>query len=398
VCIEGRPLQLLHAYSAQQALMLVADHPELAVALIDVVMETADAGLRLVQHIRQLPGRQALRLILRTGQPGQALELSCVQQFDITDHWHKLDQSRTQVLVGLTAAIRSYRQFADMAAQREVLQRLNLQLQAALLAQRRATQAREQAERALIQTQNSVESEITRRTDDLMQAVRSLETFNQMVAHDLRGPLSSVSGLIQLVKRRLAEGELSQLPRWLDLITVHTDHLSHLVGSLLDLSRLARSTMKRQACALQPLAEEAVDMLRVGQPMDMRQVRVELGHLPEVVADPVLLRQVFLNLIGNGIKFSRGTAMPQVQVTARSEPDQILVSVSDNGVGFDSDLAPRLFQPFERLHGTEYVGTGIGLTAARHIVEMHGGRIWAESRVGQGATFRFVLPAATSDA
>ena len=172
VGVEGRKLQLSHAYTAREALALVEKHPELAVALVDVVMETSDAGLRLVQQIRQLPGRSALRLILRTGQPGYAPELETIQHYDINDYWSKLDQSRTKLLVGLTTAIRSFRQFADIQAQRDSLALLNQQLQAALLAESQAVQARVQAEQALVEMRESAESEIGRRTNELLDTVR----------------------------------------------------------------------------------------------------------------------------------------------------------------------------------------------------------------------------------
>jgi len=394
VRVEGRPLRLSHAHSARDALVLVEKHPDLAVALVDVVMEAPDAGLRLVQQIRQLPGRAALRLILRTGQPGYAPELETIQRYDINDYWSKLEQSRTKLLVGLTTAIRSFWQFASIEAQRDALAQLNQQLQAALQAQQDAVAARDQAEQALAQVRDSAEVEIDRRTQELLETVRALEAFNNTVAHDLRGPLSGVSGLTQLIKRRLESGDLAQIPRWLDQVCTQTERLGALVSGLLDLSRLARGAVRRELTALGTLAQEAVETVRISNPAAVQGVTFEIDPMPTLAIDPLLLRQVFVNLVGNAAKFCREMPAPMVKVAAEVQGQQVVVRIVDNGVGFDPQFAADLFQPFVRLHGKHYEGTGIGLPTVKRIVEMHGGRVWAESAPGLGATFRFSLPAA----
>ena len=371
---------------------MVARCPELAVAVVDVVMETPDAGLRLVQQIRQLPGRSALRLILRTGQPGYAPELETIQHYDINDYWSKLEQSRTKMLVGLTTAIRSFRQFADIEAQRDALARLNQQLQAAIQAEHEAVRARNEAEQALAAARDSAESEIGRRTNELLETVRSLETFNHMVAHDLRGPLSGVSGLTHLIKRRLESGDIGKIPRWLDLVSSQTERLSAMVGGMLDLSKLARSPVQRRACALDALTREALETVRITSPQAVQGISFEVEVMPTLVVDPVLMRQVLINLIGNAVKFCREVPAPAVKVSAQQEGQRVVVQVRDNGVGFDAEHTTGLFQPFVRLHGPSYEGTGIGLATVKRIVEMHGGQIWAESTPGLGATFRFSLP------
>ncbi|CAN5841580.1 hybrid sensor histidine kinase/response regulator [soil metagenome] len=391
--IEGRGLRLLHAYSAGEALSVVEKNPELAVALVDVVMETPDAGLRLVRKIRELPGRGALRLILRTGQPGYAPELETIQHFDINDYWSKLDQTRTKLLVGITTAIRSYCQFVDIETQRDALDQLNRQLEDAMRSERGAVAAREDAEAALALLRDSVESEISERTGELLDSVRMLESFNQMVAHDLRGPLSGVSGMMDLIKRKLDSGDMAQVPRWMDVVSSQTMRLSALVGGLLDLSRLARASMNWQPTPLDVLAWDAVESLRAGSPAAPAPlVDFEILALPTLHVDSLLLRQVFVNLIGNAAKFSRNAPVPRVQVSAETEEHRIVVSVADNGIGFDAARAAKLFQPFERLHGNAFEGTGIGLTIVKRIIEMHGGQVWAEAVPGQGATFRFSLP------
>jgi signal transduction histidine kinase len=401
--IEGRHLRISHAYSAREALTLVENHPELAVALVDVVMETPDAGLRLVQEIRDLPGRAALRLILRTGQPGYAPELETIQHFDINDYWSKLEQTRTKLLVGLTTAIRSYRQFVAVEAQRDALERLNEQLEAAMQAERGAVAARDEAERALSELRDSVENEIADRTRELLETVNLLESFNQMVAHDLRGPLSGVSGMMDLLKRQMDAGDLAQVPRGLELVSTNARRLSALVGRLLDLSRLSRTALHWQPASLEALAREAIETLRqsagagAGAATGPEGIEYRIGPMPTLSVDPLLLGQVFVNLLGNAAKFCREMPAPVVQVTAETVDGRVVVCIADNGVGFDPERAARLFQPFVRLHGKAYEGRGIGLTIVKRIVGMHGGDVWAESRVGHGAAFRFSLPLPATD-
>lgn len=391
VSVEGRKLKVAHAYSAQQALGYVDQHPDLAVALVDVVMESPDAGLRLVREIRQRPGRAALRLILRTGQPGYAPELETIQDFDINDYWSKLEQTRTKLLVGLTTAIRSYRQFVDIEAQRDELRWLNRQLEAAIQAERSAVAARDRAEQALAASRDSVESEIAARTGELLETVHSLESFNVTVAHDLRGPLAGVSGMMNMIQRRVASGDMEQVPRWVGLVCAQTERLSALVGGLLELSKLARATPNRQPTSLEALARHGIDAVRAGKPGPSPAMAFHVSPMPTVAVDPSLLRTVFVNLVDNAAKFSRDAPGPTVRVAADVGDRHVVVSVADNGVGFDVAAAERLFEPLVRLHDG-YDGVGLGLTTVKRIVAMHGGRIWAESAVGKGATFRFSLP------
>ncbi|HEY6354234.1 MAG TPA: HAMP domain-containing sensor histidine kinase, partial [Burkholderiaceae bacterium] len=148
----------------------------------------------------------------------------------------------------------------------------------------------------------------------------------------------------------------------------------------LDLTRLAREVTR----SLQPVAGAAE-----------RPPTVEISELPVVEADETLLRAAMTNLIGNAIKFSGGRPGGLVRISADNTQGTVTVSVADNGVGFDSAAAAALFQPFTRLHGERFVGTGIGLTVVRRIIERHGGKVWAVGQPGAGATFTFTLPAAT---
>ena len=140
------------------------------------------------------------------------------------------------------------------------------------------------------------------------------------------------------------------------------------------------------------LTREALETVRITSPQAVQGISFEVEVMPTLVVDPVLMRQVLINLIGNAVKFCREVPAPAVKVSAQQEGQRVVVQVRDNGVGFDVEHTNGLFQPFVRLHGPSYEGTGIGLATVKRIVEMHGGQIWAESAPGLGATFRFSLP------
>jgi signal transduction histidine kinase len=254
-------------------------------------------------------------------------------------------------------------------------------------AQRRAT-----AEAALRRVNESVEQCVEQRTRELSRAIGELESFNRMVSHDLRGPLHGLAGLSALMRKALDTGNTSELRRWLGMLEQQTHHLANLVTDLLDLARVAKGALKHRPIVLNTLVAEALQTLAMSLPAE-RLACVTVGALPELAGDPGLLRQVFVNLLSNAVKFTRDVPAPKVQVRAEHRQGEWILTVQDNGVGFDSRRGHELFKPFSRLHGSSFEGAGIGLTIAQRIVERHGGRIWAEATPGGGATFAFSLPA-----
>jgi signal transduction histidine kinase len=291
----------------------------------------------------------------------------------------------------LTAAIRAYAQLTDVMGQRDELARLHAELLEARGAERAEAERRLSAEAALRQTQASVEQCVAQRTLELSRAIVELEAFNQMVSHDLRGPLHGLANLSSLLQGDLEQGEAANTRRRLALIEKQTRHLAHLVEDLLTLSHVSRLALERAPAGLDALAREALQTLALGPAQD-RLDSVAIGPLPTLTVEAGLLRQVFVNLLSNALKFTRDTVAPRIEVLAEGGDTDWTVVVRDNGVGFDAARAPELFQPFRRLHGARFEGTGIGLTIVRRIVERHGGRIWADGRPGTGATFRFTLP------
>jgi len=394
VNIEGRALHFLHAHSAAAALALVANHDDIAVLLLDVVMETPDAGLWLVRQIREGLGRRGVRIVLRTGQPGYAPEIETLRSFDINDYRTKSELTRVRLYSSLTAAIRAYAQLSELTRQRDELAQLATALETAREAERAEAEGRLRAEIALRLARASVDTCVEQRTRELQRVVKELDTFNGMVSHDLRGPLHGLAGLSQMIDSELERADPAQIRHWLALMQQQTRHLAELVDELLTLARVSKDKLQRSPAALGEVVQQALQTLALGGSTE-RLATVTVGALPELACDPVLMRQVFVNLLSNALKFTRDAATPMIVVQAERLDGDWRLTVRDNGAGFDPQRAADLFHPFSRLHEARFEGSGIGLTIVQRIVERHGGRIWAEGRPGAGASFHFTLPAAS---
>jgi signal transduction histidine kinase len=251
------------------------------------------------------------------------------------------------------------------------------------------------AEAELTALNASLEQRVEQRTTDLRSMVDGLESFNRSVSHDLRGPLGGISGAARLAGEALQRGDDTLARRVLPLIADQAENSTRLVAALLSLAQVGDMALHVQAVDLRRLVTEVVDQIALEQgAADLPQIKIDA--LPQVNADPELLRRVLVNLIGNAIKFSRhgdpGTP-GRIEIGATATADGVEVFVRDDGVGFASDAAAKLFTPFVRLHGAGFAGHGVGLSIVRRAVERHGGRVWAESQPGRGAVFRFSLPA-----
>jgi signal transduction histidine kinase len=228
----------------------------------------------------------------------------------------------------------------------------------------------------------------------LKQSNRELEAFSYSVAHDLRAPLRAINGFSRALVEDLGEKVDGDSRELLNRIGAAAQRMGELIDALLAMSRVSRVELQRERVDLTRAAETAVRQLRAATP----QRRVEFSNQPDVVAegDPALLRAVLDNLLGNAWKFTSARPDGRISFGCSVQDGQRVFFVKDDGAGFDMAHASKLFAPFQRLHQAgEFPGTGIGLATVQRIVQRHGGRIWAEGKVHEGAAFYFTLSPGT---
>lgn len=248
-----------------------------------------------------------------------------------------------------------------------------------------------QSEEEITRLNEELESRVIRRTEQLQQANRELEGFSYSVSHDLRAPLRGIDGFARILQDEYAAALPDEGRRYLKLVRNNAQQMGRLIDDLLNFSRLNRQPVRRVACDSAALVKECLESL--GSEANGRELCVSVGDLPRVEADPALLRQVFVNLLSNAMKFTRRSEPARIEVGTLEHPDCGRVFfVRDNGVGFDMKYRDKLFGVFQRLHRAEdYEGTGVGLALIQRIIHRHNGEIWAEAEPGEGAVFYFTL-------
>lgn len=226
----------------------------------------------------------------------------------------------------------------------------------------------------------------------LQEANNELRAFSYSVAHDLRAPLRAINGFSRVAIEEAGEGINEEARAALTRITANANMMAQLIDDLLALSRISYQPLKSIRVEMSALAREVYDQLLEGEPG--REVEFEMGELPAAVGDPMLLRQVWQNLIGNALKFTRRREKTRIEIGGASGGlDFVTYYVRDNGAGFDMQYGNKLFGAFQRLHRpADFEGTGIGLALVHRIVTRHGGTVWAEGKEDEGARFAFTLP------
>lgn len=239
---------------------------------------------------------------------------------------------------------------------------------------------------------NEMNIHLQKKNDELENINKELEAFTYSVSHDLRAPLRIINGFTKIILKDYEQKMDADGKELLNGIASNATKMNSLIESLLMLSRLGKKEMKKSNVDMNLLLKEVLEEARQEYPS--KNLHVDLGDMMEVNGDTELLRQVFLNLISNGIKYSSKKENPLIEIRSKKEANDIIYSVKDNGAGFNMQYKNKLFGVFQRLHSdTEFEGIGIGLAIVQRIVFRHGGRVWAEGEVNKGATFYVSLPA-----
>lgn len=243
-----------------------------------------------------------------------------------------------------------------------------------------------EAERRIV----ALNEELTRQAQLLQSSNQELESFSYSVSHDLRAPLRAINGYARLLQQDYGPRFDAEGARYLRTICNACDRMAQLIDDLLEFSRIGRQTLEFEPIDMEAIVDRVINDAIEGR--ETPPPTIETRSLPSVCGDRNMMHLVWQNLIDNAVKYTTGVEKPRIRIEAEETSDEIIYSVSDNGIGFDMQYSDKLFGVFQRLHSdVRFPGTGVGLAIAHRIVARHGGRIWAVSEPGRGSKFSFAM-------
>ncbi len=352
--LDNRELEFLHAYSGAQAKQILAAESDIGLVLLDVIMETDDAGLRVVQYIREELGNSFMRIILRTGQPGQAPERRVITEYDINDYKEKTELTSTKLYSVVYTGLSSYR---DLRA----------------LEQARA--------------------ELAKRNQETQRAFDDLEKFSYMASHDLQAPLRTINVYVERLMTRHAQELSADAQDTLARVSGAAQRLQSLIVSLLKMAQVDSRVMHLCKVNTGEVLDDVRESFAAAHDATGATIEFDETSMPTLVSEPFLLRQLLQNLVENGLKYQPAGNVPKLEISALESEDAWEFRVRDNGIGIAEEYREKVFEEFERLHTrSEYEGSGIGLATCKRIIQRLDGTIRVESAPDTGSVFVFTLP------
>ncbi|MBT3308955.1 MAG: response regulator [Gammaproteobacteria bacterium] len=360
VTFEQRPLELIHAYSGEEAVQQLQQHPDVALILLDVVMESDDAGLKAIKQIRQTEKNELVRIVLRTGQPGSAPAHQVIVDYDINDYKDKSELTSDKLFTCVISSLRGYQGLQKIQHHQQVKQQL--------LAEKEANRAK----------------------DDFLAAM----------SHELRTPLTALLGNGELLS---SSGLNHDQQKLLESMDVSGKGLLYLINDLLDVSKIAagKFTIDDTEFDLDALLDEIKTIFykRAEEARLSFKVSSSLHCSTLLRGDGHRISQILINLLGNAVKFTEQGSVTltisELEAIDGSELPQLSMVVQDQGIGISPEVMEQLFQPFEQGDSSisrRFGGTGLGLYISRQLVDLMGGSIHVDSVAGQGARFEVRLP------
>jgi len=250
---------------------------------------------------------------------------------------------------------------------------------------------RKRVEEEIRKLNEEFEHRVIERTAQLEAANKELEAFSYSVSHDLRAPIRAIDGFSRMLFEDYSDKLEEDGKCKLNVILSNTRNMGQLIDDLLSFSRLGRQDIKLSHIDIAGLVKAVFEELKTNTLK--RTLQLNINTLPPTNGDRAMIHQIFVNLLSNAIKFTSIRENPVIEVGSRVEGEENIYYVRDNGVGFDMQYVNKLFGVFQRLHRQdEFEGTGVGLALVQRIIQRHGGRVWAEGKVNEGATFYFTLP------
>ncbi|ADR18704.1 sensor histidine kinase [Calditerrivibrio nitroreducens] len=248
----------------------------------------------------------------------------------------------------------------------------------------------------LAKLKDDLEETVLKRTEDLRASNETLEAFAYSVSHDLKAPLRAIVGFSKILEEDYAEKFDDEAKRVIKVIKDNATKMDQLINDILSLSMVQRVKITFSKIDMKHLIRDIIEQL--GEIYVLKHYRIEIGKIYDCLGDPVLIKQLFYNILDNAFKYSSKSDIPEISIDSRIEGDYIVYKVEDNGIGFDNMYVDKIFNLFSRLNSSsEYQGTGIGLSVVKTIVQRHLGSIWVEGEKGKGAIFYIKLKGGSNE-